>query len=147
MTKINLMEKRLLIASSFAVLFLISCNKSDSGNKGIISSDSTQTILADNGKVDSTIAYNVDINGKKTIKTDYVYKATDGTLVKVVFNYDPNDSSVSITNNKKTFILDKVKSTGSETIYEKDEMKASVKGDSLILHQGENIIQLEKTKI
>lgn len=147
MTKINLMKKGLLIASSFAVLFSISCNKSESGNKGIISSDSTETILADNGKIDSTIGYNVDVNGKKTIKTDYVYKATDGTLVKVVFNYDPKKSSVSITNNKKTFTLDKVESKGNETMYEKDEMKAKVKGDSLILHQGDHIIELEKTKI
>jgi hypothetical protein len=43
--------------------------------------------------------------------------------------------------------LDKIKSTGSETTYEKDEMNATVKGDSLILHQGDNIIQLVKTKI
>ncbi|MCU7617934.1 hypothetical protein NZ698_12060 [Chryseobacterium sp. PBS4-4] len=142
------MKKGILITASFVALSLISCKKNESGNKGIVKSDSSeQVILADNGKVDSTIGYNVDVNGKKTIKTDYVYKATDGTLVKVVYNYDPKENNVSITSNKKTFILDKIKSTGSETTYEKDEMKATVKGDSLILHQGDNIIQLVKTKI
>lgn len=142
------MKKGILIAASFVATSLISCKKNESGNKGIVKSDSSeQVILADNGKVDSTIGYNVDVNGKKTIKTDYVYKATDGTLVKVVYNYDPKESNVSITSNKKTFILDKKESTGTETTYEKDEMKATVKGDSLILHQGNNIIELVKTKI
>lgn len=142
------MKKGILIAASFVATSLISCKKNESGNKGIIKDDSSeQVILADNGKVDSTIGYNVDVNGKKTIKTDYVYKATDGTLVKVVYNYDPKESNVSITSNKKTFILDKKESTGTETTYEKDEMKATVKGDSLILHQGKNIIELVKTKI
>ncbi|WP_439480244.1 hypothetical protein [Chryseobacterium aquaticum] len=142
------MKKGILIAASFVATSLISCKKSESGNKGIVKSDSSeQVILADNGKVDSNIGYNVDVNGKKTIKTDYVYKATDGTLVKVVYNYDPKESNVSITSNKKTFILDKKESTGTETTYEKDEMKATVKGDSLILHQGNNIIELVKTKI
>jgi len=141
------MKKGILIAASIVALSLISCKKNESGNKGVVKSDSPEQILADNGKVDSTIGYNVDVNGKKTIKTDYVYKATDGTLVKVVYNYDPKNNNVSITSNKKTFILDKVKSTGTETTYEKAEMKATVKGDSLILHQGENIIELVKTKI
>ncbi|KNB61860.1 hypothetical protein [Chryseobacterium sp. Hurlbut01] len=142
------MKKGILIAASFVATSLISCKKNESGNKGIVKGDSSeQVVLADNGKVDSTIGYNVDVNGKKTIKTDYVYKATDGTLVKVVYNYDPKESNVSITSNKKTFILDKKESTGTETTYEKDEMKATVKGDSLILHQGKNIIELVKTKI
>ncbi|MCY0969452.1 hypothetical protein [Chryseobacterium wangxinyae] len=141
------MKKEILIVVSFVALFLSSCDKK-SGNKGVINGDSSENvILADNGKIDSTVGYNVDINGKKSIKTDYVYKATDGALVKVVYNYDPEASNVTITSNKKTFILDKVKSTGTETIYEKGEMKATAKGDSLILHQGENIIELLKTKI
>lgn len=142
------MKKGILIAVSCVALSLISCKKNESGNKGIIKADSPEAvIMADNGKVDSTIGYNVDVNGKKTIKTDYVYKATDGTLVKVVFDYNPKDSNVSITNNNKTFILKKVESNGVETTYEKDEMKVKVKGDSLILYQGKNIIELEKTKI
>lgn len=133
---------------SLLVLFIVVTGCKKEGNKGIVKSDSSeQVILADNGKIDSTIGYKVDVNGKRTIKTDYVYSATDGTLVKVVFKYGPDEHNVSITNNNKTFTLDKVESTGSETTYEKDEMKAKVKGDSLILHQGENVIELVKTKI
>ena len=141
------MKKGILIAASFVALSFTSCKKNESGNKGIVKSDSAQTMLADDGQVDTNIGYNTDVNGKKSIKTDYVYKATDGALVKVVFNYSPEENNVSITSNKKTFILDKVQSTGTETTYEKEEMKATVKGDSLILHQGDNIIELVKTKI
>lgn len=141
------MKNGLFIAASFLALSLLSCKKNENGNKGVVRSDSSEQILADNGKIDSTIGYKTDVNGKKSIKTDYVYKATDGTLVKVVFDYAPESGSVSITNNKKTFTLDKIESKGNETVYEKDEMKATVKGDSLILHQGNNIIELEKTKI
>ena len=138
------MKKGLLIAISTITLSVISCKKSESGNKNVLKAGDS-TILADNGKVDSTITYNTDVNGKKSIKTDYVYKATDGTLVNVVFNY--KEKTMSIRNNNKTFILNQVESKGNETIYEKMDMKATVKKDSLILDQGNNIIELVKTKI
>ena len=54
---------------------------------------------------------------------------------------------MSVRSNNKTFILNKVESKGNETTYEKMDMKATVKGDSLILDQGNNIIELVKTKI
>lgn len=117
------------------------------GNKGVVKSDKETTILADNGNVDSTISYKTDVDGNKSIKTDFVYKATDGTLVNVVYNYDPENRNVTITSNNKTFILDKTEAKTNETTYEKADMKATVKGDSLIIHQGDNIIELVKTKI
>lgn len=138
------MKKGLLIVISTITLSVISCKKSESGNKNVLKAGDS-TVLADNGKVDSTITYNTDVNGKKSIKTDYVYKATDGTLVKVVFNY--KEKTMSIRNNNKTFILNQVESKGNETIYEKMDMKATVKKDSLILDQDNNIIELVKTKI
>ncbi|MGI9652580.1 hypothetical protein [Chryseobacterium sp. RLHN22] len=142
------MKKELILSIGILMFSLSSCKKSTEGNKGIIKSDSANTeILADNGAVDSTIAYNTDINGKKSIKTDYVYRATDKSLVKVVFNYDPKNRTVSITNNNKTFVLEKSEAKVNETIYKKDDMTATVKGDSLIIHQGNNIIELERTKI
>lgn len=139
------MKKGIFIAVATISLSVISCKKSESGNKSVLKSDSSEVILADNGKVDSTVQYQTDVNGKKYIKTDYVYKATDGNLVKVVFNYE--EKTMSVRSNNKTFILNKVESTGNETTYEKMDMKATVKGDSLILDQGNNIIQLVKTKI
>ncbi|WP_027381322.1 hypothetical protein [Chryseobacterium daeguense] len=140
------MKKSLIILNSILVLSIISCKKStESGNKSILKSDDSGAVLADNGKIDSTIHYETDVNGKKYLKTDYVYKATDGSLVKVVFNYD--EGTMSVRSNNKTFILNKIESKGHETTYEKMDMKATVKGDSLILDQGNNIIELVKTKI
>lgn len=142
------MKKSIIIAASLLTVSLIGCKKNESRNKGIVKTEnSKQTVLADDGKLDSTIAYNVDVNGKKTIKTDYVYKATDGTLVKVVYDYNPEKRTLKVTNNNKTFVLEKSEAKANETIYEKADMKATVKGDSLIIHQGDNIIELVKTKI
>ncbi|AZA81865.1 hypothetical protein C1637_04640 [Chryseobacterium lactis] len=145
------MKKSLLMLNAILLLTAVSCKKStEGGNTGIIKTDSSTTIVTDkNGKVDSLSESStiVDVNGKKYEKTDFVYKATDGTLVKVIFKNDPKESTVAITSNKKTFTLPKVESKGGETVYKKDDMTARVKGDSLHLEQGNNIIELKRTKI
>ncbi|MFP8896097.1 MULTISPECIES: hypothetical protein [Chryseobacterium] len=144
------MKKSLLALGAVLALAVVSCKKSESGNKSVIKTDSSETVVTDNnGKIDSVTqsSSTVDINGQKTEKTDFVYKATDGTLVKVVFKNDPKESTVAITSNKKTFTLPKSETKGDETIYKKDDMTARVKGDSLHLEQGNNIIELKRTKI
>ncbi len=144
------MRKSLLIAVSAVALLLISCKKNESGNKSVIKMDSSETVITDhNGKIDSLTqsSSTIEVDGKKTEKTDFVYKATDGTLVKVVFKNDPKENTVAITSNKKTFTLPKTETKNSETIYKKDDMTARVKGDSLHLEQGNNVIELKRTKI
>jgi hypothetical protein len=144
------MKKGFLIAASFTALSLVSCKKNESGNKSVIKTDSSSTTVVDNnGKIDSASEHSstVVVDGKKIETTNYVYKASDGTLVKVVFETNPKESTVAITNNKKTFTLKKTETNGDETIYKKDDMTARVKGDSLHLEQGNNIIELKKTKI
>jgi hypothetical protein len=144
------MKKNLLVLGAVLTLTMISCKKSESGNKSVIRTDSSETVITDNnGKIDSVTqsSSTIDINGQKTEKTDFVYKATDGTLVKVVFKNDPKESTVAITSNKKTFTLPKSETKGDETIYKKEDMTARVKGDSLHLEQGNAIIELKRTKI
>ncbi|MET3535646.1 hypothetical protein [Chryseobacterium limigenitum] len=144
------MKKGLLITASLVALSLVSCNKTESGNKSVIKSDSSETTIVDNnGKIDSSTVSSstIEVNGQKTEKTDFVYKATDGALVKVVFKNDPKESTVAITSNKKTFTLEKKETKDGETIYKKDDMTARVKGDSLHLEQGNNVIELKRTKI
>ncbi|RXM51905.1 MULTISPECIES: hypothetical protein [unclassified Chryseobacterium] len=144
------MKKSLLALGAVLTLTVISCKKSESGNKSIIKTDSSETVVTDNnGKIDSVTqsSSTVNVNGQKTEKTDFVYKATDGTLVKVIFKNDPKESTVAITSNKKTFTLTKAETKGDETIYKKDDMTVRVKGDSLHLEQGNNIIELKRTKI
>lgn len=137
------MTRKILLITLFIVI-VQSCRKE--GNKNVLKAEDN-TILADNGKPDENVTYNTDVNGKKTPRNNYQYKATDGTPVKVTFDYEPGTSDVEISSNGKTFILDKVKSDGKVTLYEKGDMKATVKGDSLILHQGKNIIELVKSKL
>ncbi|AZA47353.1 hypothetical protein EG346_03760 [Chryseobacterium carnipullorum] len=144
------MRKSLLIAVSAVALLLTSCKKNESGNKSVIKMDSSETVITDhNGKIDSLTqsSSTIEVDGKKTEKTDFVYKATDGTLVKVVFKNDPKENTVAITSNKKTFTLPKTETKNGETIYKKDDMTARVKGDSLHLEQGNNVIELKRTKI
>ncbi|MCJ8152439.1 hypothetical protein MKJ01_01525 [Chryseobacterium sp. SSA4.19] len=144
------MRKGIFMTASVLVLSLMSCKKNESGNKSIIKEDSSSTLIVDNnGKTDSvsTGSSMTEVNGQKTEQISNVYKATDGTLVKVVFENTPKENTVAITSNKKTFILKKAETQGDETIYKKDDMTARVKGDSLHLEQGNNIIELKKTKI
>lgn len=143
--KINIMKKGLWGVVTVIALSFTGCKKSETGNKAVLQSDGTEQSMTDSGKADPNIQYETDVNGKKYVKTDFVYKATDGSLAKVVFDY--NEKTMSIRSNNKTFILNKVDSKGNEAVYEKMDMKATVKGDSLILDQGDNIIELVKTKI
>ena len=110
---------------------------------------SETSVVNNNGKMDtlSTGSSVTEINGQKTEKISSIYKATDGTLVKVVFETTPKESTLAITNNHKTFTLKKTETNGDETVYKKDDMTAKIKGDSLHIIQGNNIIELKKTKI
>lgn len=144
------MKKIILAAGSAIFLSVVSCNKTEGGNKEVIQSESSETSVENNnGKIDSagTSSSIKEVNGQKTEKTSNIYKATDGTLVKVIFETTPKESTLSIRNNNKTFILKKTGIRGGETTYTKEDMTAKVKGDSLHLIQGNNIIELKKTKI
>lgn len=141
------MKRTLILLNAILTLSLISCKKSsESGNKNVIKTDSIEAAVTDTDSAapDSSTA---EVDGRKTEKTDFVYKATDGALVKVVFNNDPKESTVAITSNKKTFTLPKTETKGDETVYKKEDMTARVKGDSLHLEQGNNVIELKRTKI
>ncbi|MDC8106452.1 MULTISPECIES: hypothetical protein [Chryseobacterium] len=144
------MKKTIILLNTIFLLAVVGCKKSTDGNKNIIKTDSSVSAVSDqNGKIDSASASSsiIDVNGKRIEKTDFVYKATDGSLVKVVFKNDPKESTVAITSNKKTFTLPKEETKDGETVYKKDDMTARVKGDSLHLEQGNNVIELVRTKI
>ena len=145
------MKKTFIVLNTILVLSAISCKKStENGNKDVLKMETPETsAVNNNGKPDSVGTHSsVEVvNGQKTVKDSYIYKATDGTLVKVIFATNPKESTVAITSNKKTFTLQKTETKGEETIYKKDDMTVKVKGDSLHLEQGNNIIELKKTKI
>lgn len=78
----------------------------------------------------------------KEVINSTTYKGTDGTRAKVTFTDTSDRSYITIESNKnKVEILKK-----SPGLYENASMKAAIKGDSLIVTQGSNVIQLVKDK-
>jgi uncharacterized lipoprotein YehR (DUF1307 family) len=78
----------------------------------------------------------------KEVISSQTYRGTDGTRAKVTFTDNSDRSYITIeSNNKKVEILKK-----SPDLYENESMKALVKGDSVIVTQGKNVIQLVKDK-
>lgn len=70
----------------------------------------------------------------------YTYKATDGTRAKI--DFAEKDKTVTIEANGKKFQLDQVNLQPTGTEYERNGIKASVKGDSVTITQGNNVIEL-----
>ena len=68
------------------------------------------------------------------------YKGTDGTRANATFETTKKGGTVTIIANKGKYELDKI----SDTLYERNGVKAEVKGDSLIIKQGDIEIPLVK---
>ncbi|MDR2204665.1 MAG: hypothetical protein LBE36_00655 [Flavobacteriaceae bacterium] len=106
--------KKTLTAAFCALIFTMGCNKSKSGNKGIIK--------------------------EETAKQSYTYKALDGTPAKVTFTNSGKKKTISIEANGQKYQLDQTDST----TYERNSVKAEVKGDSLFIMQEDHVIPLVK---
>lgn len=121
------MKKRVLaISSLILVLAMVNC-KENIGNKGIIEKDNTT-------KID---------HGKKYTEETATYKGTDGTSVKVIFTQSANNDFITFENGK-TRIQVFGKEENGEKFYENNNLKVFVKGDSIIMHQNKNIIEMVK---
>uniref|UniRef100_UPI0025C3EB33 hypothetical protein n=1 Tax=Chryseobacterium sp. TaxID=1871047 RepID=UPI0025C3EB33 len=96
--------KNTLILCVLSLLW-IGCKKE--GNKDVLKADDN-AVINNYNKSDSIPANSSSI--KTNEKTNFVYKATDGSLVKVVFNNSPKENTVTITSNKKTIVLTKEQS-------------------------------------
>lgn len=123
------MKKRIFAISSLVlVLAIVSC-KENTGNKGIIEKDNTT-------KID---------HSKKYTEETATYKGTDGTSVKVIFTQSANNDFITFENGK-TRIQVFAKEENGEKFYENNNLKVFVKGDSIIMHQNKNIIEMVKEK-
>jgi len=123
--------KKFILTSAVAAMAMVSCNK-ESGNKGVIS---TGDVVADSV---TTVTTNSD--GAVTGTTSTTYKATDGSRAKATF--DTKERVLTILANQKTFVLDD-KGGGN---YERDGIAARVFGDSLVIEQDNNRIELVMDK-
>ena len=138
------MKKNILIISALGLFTLNSC-KNDGGNKNVISKEETNTtVSAENGKTDSSSTRTEILDGKKYEINEYTYKATDGTPAKVLFSKADGHEFITISRGDTRIQLNKVEGKGEN--YELGDVKASVKGDSLIITQKDTVIELVKTK-
>lgn len=72
------------------------------------------------------------------------YKALDGSRAQATFDNDNGKKTITIKANNNKFQLDLVDETHHGSLYERNGVKAIVKGDSISLEQGDNIIPLVK---
>lgn len=136
-----------LLALSFLTT---ACNKKSGGNKSIITSESYETEITDNnGKIDSstTTSYKKEVNGKVSREESFVYTGLDNSKAKIIFVDTDKEHTITIEANKRKFQLDKINEADGKINYERNGIKAEVKGDSLFIIQGDNVIPLKKTKI
>lgn len=140
------MKKNILMISVVSTLVILNACK-DSGNKNIIvKEDVNTTISTENGKTDSvtTSTRTEMLDGKKYEIEEFTYKATDGTPAKVMFSKTNGHEFVTIESGKSRLQLNK--NADKKDTYELGDATAVVKGDSLILTQKDNVIELVKAK-
>ncbi len=131
-------------------LTLLACNKkADSGNKGVIKTETNSSEVTDtSGNIDSTSISETKVDGKVTDREEsFLYSGLEKSKAKVIFIDKDKTHTITIQANNKTFILDKKEEKEGTTTYERSGIKAEVKGDSLFIIQGDNIIPLGKVKM
>lgn len=143
--------KKLFIYAFAGLLTLAACKKAEKKpEKDIAETQTTETeININNGKADSlvTVSETKTINGK-TVEEEYSYPyvGLDKTRAKATFINKKNEHTITIEANNQKFVLDKKGDTPTGSIYERNSVKAEVKGDSLFITQGNTIIPLYKAK-
>ncbi len=101
-----------------AFLVLAGCKKNTEGNKNVISGEP---------KIEEK-------------EESAIYKGLQNSVAKVTFTESEKGNTATIQANGKKFILDKK----SDILYERNGIRAELKGDSLYIIQDDNIIPLKK---
>ena len=137
--------KKILVLAAAGFLTLTACKKAESGNKNVLVEENTSTEISNNNGVSDTVTTSSTetvVDGNKSGSNSYTYKGTDGTRAKVIFENSDKSSTLTIQANSNKFQLDK-KADGQ---YERNGIKATVKGDSITLDQDNNVIDLVRDK-
>lgn len=134
------------------ILGFIGVNSCDKENKTAIEKEvkTIKTIDANGvSKTDSVILEKTNLEGKitktenKIEKKKYVYRAFDGTEANVTFTTGIKEGNfILIERNKLKIELPQIESD----IYEKDGIKAVIKGDLLTITQNGQIFELNRKK-
>jgi len=132
------MKKILLSAVLLSVI--VACKKSTDGNTGIVKNTEESIVTNENGRIDSASAESTttEINGKTEKEETRSYKASNGNRANIVLFSSAKENTMTIRANGQKYQLDKK----SSTEYERNGVKAEIKGDSLFIIQGDNVISL-----
>ncbi|MHA6696916.1 hypothetical protein [Chryseobacterium sp. A301] len=130
------MKSKLLLLALPAVL-LFSCSKTE-GNKGIVVADSQDTI--------STTAVD-SVNLSYTMEPGtFRYVAFDGSNTNVTFATENGGNTITLKSNQLTLTVPQVDSKDNEAIYKDHDIEIRAFGDSIVLDQGDNVIELKKAR-
>lgn len=130
------MKSKLLLLALPAVI-LIGCSKTE-GNKGIVVADSPDTL--NTAAVDS-----VNLSYTMTPGT-FRYVAYDGSNTNVTFATENGGNSITLKSNQLTLTVPQVDSKENEAIYKDHDIEIRAFGDSIVIDQGDNIIELKKAR-
>lgn len=118
------MNRTFLIGTAMLAAVAVSCGKSENGNKGVVAQQNgSATPPEDKGE---------------TLR----YVAEDGSSALVTFKDHEDDKSISILSNNKTISAPQK----SEGVYTNFDIEIVAKNDSVIITQGDNVINLKKAR-
>lgn len=118
------MKKAIYFAGAFAFTAMVSCSKTENGNKSVLATETTV-------KTD---------NEDKGITQRYV--AEDGSSALVTVREKEDDKSISIRSNNKTITAP----WKSEGVYSNYDFEIISRNDSVTITQGNNVIRLKKAR-
>ena len=122
------MKKLIYLIGALVLISTSSCKKNADGNKGVLvqqSEDGTK-------KRDSLVQEYTDR-----------YVAEDGSSALVTFKNSGEGKSISILSNKKTIVAPQTDVAG---VYAAHDFEIISKNDSVIITQGNNVINLKKAR-
>lgn len=140
--------KRTLFIASACLFTLYACKKSAEGNKNVITEETVETTVTDNnGNIDSstTSASKKTVDGKTVEEQTFVYSGLDNSKAKVTLIDSEKEHTLTIEANKRKYILDRKSVSPEKTVYERNTIRAEMKGDSLYIIQDDNVIPLKRS--
>lgn len=140
-------KSALILAASSLILF--SCQKQESGNKGVIVDENVSTTVTDNnGVVDSTTTSSKTVtqDGQETQEHSYRYVATDGSSAKVTFFNTPEGNYMTVFSNGRIIRAEQTEASAKNAVYKNQDVEIVSEGDLVTITQGNNVIELKKAR-